>query len=108
MMRAYSLGLALAVIGSATAAARAGDSDLEFTDRFGRTINNVGLVLVDWEGYLANPALEFFLHPPAAATLPASVSITGNGVRLYLDAPSVVGAAGPSKVVGSPRHRPER
>ena len=77
----------------------AGDDQLLFTDRFGRTINEFGLVLVDWEGHLANPAIEFFVHPPASATFPATTVLSGNGVRLYFDLPSQVSAAGPTKTL---------
>src|SRR5437870_2407097 len=34
-------------------------------DIFGRTINTNGLTLVDWDGYIANPAIRFFVLPPS-------------------------------------------
>jgi hypothetical protein len=34
-------------------------------DIFGRRINEHGLVVVDWEGQIANPAIKFLIAPPA-------------------------------------------
>ncbi|MHC5004256.1 MAG: Ig domain-containing protein [Planctomycetota bacterium] len=64
-------------------------------DRFGRTIDERGAVLVDWEGHLANPAIELFVQPPEA--LPAVVTLGADHERLYFDDPSTVGAGGPGK-----------
>jgi hypothetical protein len=36
-------------------------------DRFGRVVNDYGVKLVDWEGYLANPYIELTVRPPAGA-----------------------------------------
>jgi hypothetical protein len=68
-------------------------------DRFGRELNPHGLVLVDWEGQIANPALEFRVAAPASAVFPSTATLSANGARLYFDAPSGVGAAGPAKTL---------
>jgi hypothetical protein len=68
-------------------------------DVFGRSLNNGELVLVDWEGYLANPAAQFFLRPPAETIYPATATLSANGDRLYFNLPSFVGENGPSKTV---------
>jgi hypothetical protein len=68
-------------------------------DIFGRTLNSRGITLVDWEGYLANPAKKLFLRPPSGAGFPFQASISANGPRLYFDQPSACGAAGPTKNV---------
>lgn len=68
-------------------------------DIFGRTVNTRGLKLVDWDGYLANPAIKFTVTVPTGAVLPASAVITANRQRVYFDTPCSVGANGPSKTI---------
>jgi len=68
-------------------------------DIFGRTLNARGITLVDWEGYLANPAVKVFLRPPSGAVFPLQASLSANGPRLYFDLPSACGASGPRKSV---------
>ena len=70
---------------------------VQVEDIFGRTITQQGLVLVDWEGYIANPAIKFFVLPPTNATFPATATLSADGVRLYFDLPSTVGSNGPAK-----------
>jgi hypothetical protein len=41
-------------------------------DIFGRVLNQAGLTLVDWDGYMANPAIKFLVIPPANAQFPAT------------------------------------
>ena len=65
------------------------------TDIFGRPLDGFGLVLLDWEGYLANPAIRFFVQPPPGSRCPVSASLSGNPARLYFDLPSTVRAGGP-------------
>ncbi len=66
-------------------------------DRFGRDLGAHGITLVDWDGYLANPASGFELSPPAGAVFPVNATLSANGARLYFDEPSSVGAGGPGK-----------
>src|SRR5438034_4325661 len=68
-------------------------------DIFGRSLNGHGITLVDWDGYLANPLLKFFVFPPPNVALPGSATLTANGQRLYFDMPSSVSTNGPSKTV---------
>src|SRR5688500_15283603 len=60
-------------------------------DLFGRRVNEHGLILVDWEGYIANPAIEFFIVPPQSATFPARAVLAATEPRLYFNRPSQAG-----------------
>ena len=61
-------------------------------DIFGRVVNETGIVLVDWEGHIANPAVKYSVElPGGAATLSSSEP------RLYFNLPSSTGANGPVK-----------
>lgn len=72
----------------------------ELRDRFGRTVNERGIVLVDWEGQLANPAVELHLTPPPeAGPFPTTATLTANSRRIYFDLPSRMAPEGPVKVV---------
>jgi Putative Ig domain len=71
------------------------------SDRFGRNLQARALRLVDWEGYIANPAVEFTIDLPEA-WLPATVEIAGSDQRLYFaerklarSEPSTLGDTGP-------------
>jgi hypothetical protein len=67
-------------------------------DIFGRRLNeNNGLILVDWEGFMANPAIEFVIVPPAGAAYPLQAVLRGNDARLYFNLPSETGPEGPRK-----------
>lgn len=68
-------------------------------DVFGRDASAYGLVVPDWEGYMANPAIEFFVAPPPGAMLPVKVTLGADDPRLYFDLPSTAGAQGPRKEV---------
>jgi hypothetical protein len=74
-------------------------ADLEVIDVHGRTITKSGLNLLDWDGYVANPAVKFFLIPPSDATYPAKAVVTGAEPRLQFDLPSEIGPDGPRKEV---------
>ena len=68
-------------------------------DIFGRPLNSRGITLVDWEGYLANPAIKLFIKPPLDVSFPLQAALSASGPRLYFDLPSTGGAAGPSKTL---------
>ena len=68
-------------------------------DIFGRDLTTYGIVVPDWEGYMANPAIEFSVSAPPAARLPVKVLIAANDPRLYFDLPSHAGPQGPRKEV---------
>jgi hypothetical protein len=73
-------------------------------DIFGRTLNQHGITLVDWDGYMADPLLKFYFFPPTNAPLPGSATLTANGPRLYFDNPSSVSSNGPSKTISFGSH----
>lgn len=75
------------------------DSTVVIEDIFGRRLNDVGIVLVDWEGYIANPAIELFVVPPAGAPLPGSAVLHSNEPRLYFDLASSCDSIGPKKTL---------
>jgi hypothetical protein len=68
-------------------------------DASGRVLNARGIHLVDWDGFLANPAETIKLHPPADLAFPAQATITADHPRLYFDLPSDTTANGPRKFV---------
>lgn len=101
MRRALCLTLTCAAWMSLHLAIRAQDSNpgLVIHDLFDRPVSAQGLILVDWEGYLANPTIKFYLTPPSDATFPATAVLTSNEPRLHFDLPSTVGANGPRKEI---------
>lgn len=66
-------------------------------DRFGRSLNEHELVLMDWEGYMANPVIRFFVTLPPNASLPARAVVKASDSRIYFDLPSEIGPNGPRK-----------
>ena len=68
-------------------------------DVFGRTLNQQGITLVDWDGYMANPLMTFYILPATNAVLPGSATLSADGARLYFDLPSTVSADGPTKTI---------
>ena len=64
-------------------------------DIFGRVVNETGIVLVDWEGHIANPLMKYSLEIPGR-----SATLSSSETRLYFDLPSSVGTYGPSKTIG--------
>ena len=67
-----------------------------FRDVFGREVNETGLVLVDWEGHIANPAMKYFVEMPGATAI-----LSSGEPRLYFDLPSWAGPNGPTKALVS-------
>ena len=65
-------------------------------DRFGREVNGTGITLVDWEGYIANPAMKYTVKAPSGATM-TRVTLSSSEPRLYFNLPSWNGAEGPRK-----------
>jgi putative Ig domain-containing protein/VCBS repeat protein len=74
-------------------------AEITVRDIFGRKLNAQDLVLVDWEGYLANPAIKFLVSPPQDGSFPATAVLSADNVRLYFDLPSQNGASGPTKTI---------
>lgn len=74
-------------------------AQVQVEDIFGRSINQRGITLVDWDGYMANPLIRFYLRSPTNSSLPGTAVLTANGVRLYFDTSSSVSANGPMKSI---------
>src|SRR5678815_1226951 len=91
------LPFSILIILASIPAARAADVVVE--DIFGRRLNEHGLILVDWDGQLANPAIKFFVMPPADTAFPAKVVLTSQGSRIYFNLPSEIGLHGPRKII---------
>ena len=86
---------------------------IEIRDVHGRSVNNGQIQLVDWEGFIANPAIEVFVEPTAQAGVPASVEVTVDSIsitdeRFYFSCDGVVqqqcnnssiGQGGPEKTL---------
>jgi len=75
-------------------------SQVVIEDIFGRQVDQANIILVDWEGYLANPAIKLFIKPPDNAALPGTAIISSSEPRMYFDLPSTFGENGPSKSIG--------
>jgi hypothetical protein len=99
-MSSISFGGLLPVAVVAAAAAGGGDlQPVSVRDIFGRELNRRGIVLVDWEGHVANPAFRLAIHPPAGAAYPARAVLRADHGRLYFDLPCKVGRHGAEKAV---------
>ncbi len=54
-------------------------------DKWYRDISQVGVLLMDWEGYMGNPEILLHIMAPANATFPVSITVTAaSAPRLYL------------------------
>jgi hypothetical protein len=72
-------------------------TNITVRDIFGRSLN--GITLIDWEGFIANPAITLALHPPTNAVFPATAILRASGDRLYFDSPSQNTANGAVKAI---------
>ncbi|MBN2670170.1 MAG: peptidase S8 [Deltaproteobacteria bacterium] len=73
-------------------------NQLQLLDRFNRYLNDYGVNLVDWQGYLANPYVALRIKGPENGQYPISVTIEATGTsRLMLNRPSTLSADGASK-----------
>ena len=70
--------------------------DVLVADRFGRAVNDTGITLVDWEGYIANPAMKYTVKVPSGVTT-TRVILSSSAPRVYFNRPSWNGAEGPRK-----------
>ncbi len=77
---------------------------LEVVDDHGRAITRAGLILIDWDGYIANAAVKFYMAPPPNAAFPAKAVLSADESRLHFDLPSDVGRDGPRKEVVWQKH----
>ncbi|GIF02107.1 Ig domain-containing protein [Paractinoplanes rishiriensis] len=70
----------------------------QLVDMFGRVVNDYGVKLVDWQGYLANPYVELTVRPPQDAAYPVTLDLAAEGTsRLMMDLPSQLTAGGATK-----------
>ncbi|MEO7311337.1 MAG: Ig domain-containing protein [Chitinophagaceae bacterium] len=67
-------------------------------DKFGRNLSGQNIILTDWEGYMANPAIRLSMQA-SGVSYPFTINLSANGARLYFDRPSEVGASGPTKEI---------
>ena len=77
-------------------------------DLFDRDITQRGITLVDWEGYMGNPAIAVDVVPPSDAAFPVQATVTANESQLYFDLPSDAGAQGPCKQLTFSGNEPTR
>ncbi len=69
-------------------------------DASGNPLDARGIALVDWDGYIANPAVKLTLSPsPDIQRFPATVALLTPDPRMYFDLPSLIGGSGPSKSI---------
>ena len=69
-------------------------------DASGQPLDARGIALVDWDGYIANPAVKLTLSPsPDIKRFPASVTLNIPDPRMYFDLPSTIGGKGPGKSI---------
>ncbi|MBN6054238.1 putative Ig domain-containing protein, partial [Nonomuraea sp. RK-328] len=75
-------------------------SAAQVVDMFGRVVNDHGVKLVDWQGYLANPYVELTVKPPQDARFPVTIDLKAEGTsRLMMDLPSRLTATGATKTL---------
>ncbi|WP_405148889.1 Ig domain-containing protein [Sphaerisporangium sp. NBC_01403] len=91
-------GLAVPFLISTPAAGAAPAAQV--VDMFGRTVNDYGVKLVDWEGYIANPYVELTVKPPQGVPYPVTINLKAEGTsRLMMDLPSQLTATGATKTL---------
>ncbi len=74
------------------------NSQILLKDKFGRNLAGHTIILTDWEGYIANPAIGLSVQA-LGVTYPYNIVLSANGARLYFDMPSLAGATGPAKTI---------
>lgn len=71
-------------------------------DRFDRSLRERGVTLVDWEGYMANPAIELAVVPSEDThphRFPMRVELRADGRDLMFNLSSTVSLQGPAKTM---------
>lgn len=71
--------------------------DIVVEDVHGRPLNGRAVTLVDWDGFMANPAIKLRVRAPLTVSFPALVEVRSTEPRLYFDLPSSFGASGPTR-----------
>ncbi|MFC9706702.1 LamG-like jellyroll fold domain-containing protein [Paenibacillus sp. NPDC056933] len=76
------------------------NGEAKIIDIFGRTLNDYGVELVDWQGYIANPYVKLNVVPPKDAAYPLTIDIKAKGTsRLMMDRPSTLSETGAAKTL---------
>ena len=68
-------------------------------DAFGRDVGERGVTLVDWEGFIANPAIRYRIVPGERFYKPARINLSADGGRLMFNLHSDIAPDGPSKTM---------
>ena len=86
----------------------AGPQGLQVLDRFGRNLMNRGLQILDWDGYVANPAVEmvFKLNQNVRGYLNVALLVRSN--LFYFDGPCHIGEKGSLKYFSLSNQKSER
>jgi hypothetical protein len=61
------------------------ETPLILKDRWGREVQERGLTLVDWDGYIANPAIGLSLAVPEGLDYPVEIYLHGTDPRIHFD-----------------------
>ncbi|CAH1191545.1 LamG-like jellyroll fold domain-containing protein [Paenibacillus sp. JJ-223] len=102
MVLSFSLLVSLCAFPAAAEPAEAESTgeEAKIIDIFGRTLNDYGVELVDWQGYIANPYVKLNVVPPEDAAYPLTIDIKAKGTsRLMMDRPSTLSATGAAKTL---------
>ncbi len=77
-------------------------------DRFGRNLMTRGVRILDWDGYVANPAVEmvFKLHPKVPGYVNVALMVRNN--LFYFDGPCHISEKGSLKYFSLSSQKPER
>ena len=84
---------------SESSAPTTGEDGVIVRDVFGRVVNETGIVLVDWEGHIANPAMRYFIEMPAGTRFPTRAVLSSGESRMYFDRDSAIGTNGITKAL---------
>jgi hypothetical protein len=83
-----------------------GPQRFELLDAFDRNIHDRGIVLIDWEGEIANPAIKLKVKPLTGLYLPARVQLSANNARVMFNLFSETTETGPRKTMFLEEHKP--
>lgn len=78
---------------------------IHISDRFDRDLRSTEIHLLDWEGYLANPAFQIKLTRSADQP-PTRVVLESNDPRLYFNSPAGLSARGSKKAIHLTAEKP--
>jgi hypothetical protein len=76
-LKAVAIGLAASL-----SLAAAAQTTLVVRDAFGRDVTTKGIVLLDWDGYMANPAVKLTVEAKWVSEYPVQIAVSSNCARL--------------------------